>query len=52
MEVKRRRRNAWRLAMLLAAACALFALGLGAYELHAEGLNQFLYRAAGVGASR
>ena len=49
---KRRRRRARNLMMLLALACALAALGLGAYELHAQGLNVFLYRAPGVGASK
>lgn len=38
--------------MLLALVCAVVALGLGAYQLHVEGLNQFLYRAPGVGASK
>jgi hypothetical protein len=38
--------------MLLALLCALVALGLGAFQLHVEGLNQFLYRAPGVGASK
>jgi hypothetical protein len=51
-ETKRRRLNAWRLTMLLALMCVLVALGLGVFQLHAEGLNQFLFRAPGVGASR
>jgi hypothetical protein len=51
-ETKRRRRRARRVMMLLALACALVALGLGAYQLHAEGVSQFLYRAPGVGASK
>jgi hypothetical protein len=38
--------------MLLALVCCLVAFGLGAYQLHVEGLNQFLYRAPGVGASK
>jgi hypothetical protein len=38
--------------MLLALVWCLVALGLGAYQLHAEGLNQSLYRAPGVGASK
>lgn len=38
--------------MFLALVCALVALGLGAYQLHAEGMSQFLYRAPGVGASK
>jgi len=38
--------------LLLALVCALVALGLGAYQLHGEGLNQFLFRAPGVGASK
>jgi hypothetical protein len=50
--MKRRRRRARRLTMLLVLLCALVALGLGAFQLHAEGLNQFLYRAPGVGASK
>jgi hypothetical protein len=32
----------WRVMMLVALACALVALGLGALQLHAEGLSQFL----------
>jgi hypothetical protein len=51
-ELKRRRLRARRLMLLLALACALVALGLGAYQLHGEGLNQFLFRAPGVGASK
>ncbi|MHB8488634.1 MAG: hypothetical protein ACYDCS_03135 [Candidatus Dormibacteria bacterium] len=51
-EVKRRRLRAWRVMMLLALVCVLVALALGAFELHAHGLNQFLYRAPGVGASK
>jgi hypothetical protein len=51
-EVKRRKLRARRLMMVAALVCALVALGLGAFELHAEGLNQFLYRAPGVGASK
>ncbi|MGA7986949.1 MAG: hypothetical protein WCB51_00960 [Candidatus Dormiibacterota bacterium] len=50
--MKRRRRRAKRVAMLLALVCAIVALGLGAFQLHAEGLSQFLYRAPGVGASK
>ena len=38
--------------MVVTLVCALVALGLGAFELHAEGLDQFLYRAPGVGASK
>jgi hypothetical protein len=38
--------------MLPALVCCLVAFGLGAYQLKAEGLNQFLYRAPGVGASK
>lgn len=52
LEIKRRRLRARRTMMLLALLCALAALALGAYQLHAEGLNQFLYRAPGVGASK
>lgn len=51
-QTKRRRLRARRLMMLLALVCSLVAFGLGAYQLHAEGLNQFLYRAPGVGASK
>lgn len=51
-EVKRRRLRARRLMMVVTLVCALVALGLGAFELHAEGLDQFLYRAPGVGASK
>ena len=51
-DIKRRRRRAGRVMMFLALVCALVALGLGAYELHAEGMSQFLYRAPGVGASK
>ncbi len=51
-EVKRRRLRAKRLMVVVALVCALVALGLGAFELHAEGLNQFLYRAPDVGASK
>lgn len=51
-ELKRRRLRARRAMILLVVACALVALGLGAYQLHLEGLSQFLYRASGVGASR
>jgi hypothetical protein len=50
--IKRRRLKARRMMMLLALLCALAALGLGAFQLHVEGLNQFLYRAPGVGASK
>jgi hypothetical protein len=38
--------------MLVTLVCAIVALGLGAYQLHNQGLNQFLYRAPGVGASK
>ena len=51
-DLKRRRLMARRVMLLLALVCALVALGLGAYQLHAEGLSQFLYRAPGVGASK
>ncbi len=51
-EMKLRRRRARRLMMLLTLLCGLVAVGLGAYELHAQGLNQFLFRAPGVGASK
>jgi hypothetical protein len=51
-QTKRRRLRARRLVMLLALVCCLVAFGLGAYQLYAEGLNQFLYRAPGVGASK
>lgn len=51
-EIKRRRLRARRVMMLLAMVCAVVALGLGAFQLHVEGLNQFLYRAPGVGASK
>lgn len=51
-EIKRRRLRARRVMMLLTLVCALVALGLGAYQLRTEGLNQFLYRATGVGASK
>lgn len=49
---KRRRRRAARVTMLLALVCAIVALALGAIQLQAEGLNQFLYRAPGVGATK
>jgi hypothetical protein len=52
IQTKRRRLRARRLVMLLALGCCLVAFGLGAYQLHAEGLTQFLYRAPGVGASK
>ena len=52
IQTKRRRLGARRLVMLLALVCCLVAFGLAAYQLHAEGLNQFLYRAPGVGASK
>jgi hypothetical protein len=51
-EIKRRRLRAKRVMMLLALVCAVVALGLGAFQLHVAGLNQFLYRAPGVGASK
>jgi hypothetical protein len=51
-EMKRRRLRARRVMMMVAMVCALVALGLGAYQLHAEGLHEFLYRAPGVGASK
>lgn len=51
-EMKRRRLRARRVMMALALVCALVALGLGALQLHAEGLHEFLYRAPGVGASK
>ena len=51
-ESKRRRARAMRLMMLFALVCVVVALMLGAFELHAEGLTQFLYRAPGVGASK
>jgi hypothetical protein len=51
-EMKRRRLRARRVTMVLALVCALVALGLGAFQLHAEGLHEFLYRAPGVGASK
>lgn len=51
-ETRRRRRQARRVMMLLTLACALVAVTLGAYQLHAEGWDQFLYRAPGVGASK
>jgi len=51
-EMKRRRLRARRVMMVLALMCALVALGLGAFQLHAEGLHEFLYRAPGVGASK
>jgi hypothetical protein len=38
--------------MLLAWVRAIVGLALGAFQLQAEGLNQFLYRAPGVGASK
>ena len=47
----RRRRRAGRVMKAVAAVCVATALGLGAFEIHAEGLQQFLYRAPGVGAS-
>ena len=52
LAMKRRRRRARRVTLLLALVCAIVALGLGAFQLQAEGLNQFLYRAPGVGASK
>jgi hypothetical protein len=51
-DLKRRRARARRVMMIVALACTLVALGLGAFQLHAEGLSQFLYRAPGVGASK
>ncbi|MDQ2897947.1 MAG: hypothetical protein M3Y09_20325 [Actinomycetota bacterium] len=51
-QTKRRRLRARRIMMLLALVCAVAALGLGAFQLRAEGLDQFLYRAPGVGASK
>ena len=48
---RRQRLRARRVMRLVALVCALAALGLGAYELHAEGVSQFLYRAPGIGAS-
>jgi hypothetical protein len=51
-EMKRRRLRARRVMMVVALVCALVALGLGAFQLHAEGLHEFLYRAPGVGASK
>jgi hypothetical protein len=51
-EMKRRRLRARRVMMMVAMVSALVALGLGAYQLHAEGLHEFLYRAPGVGASK
>ena len=51
-EMRRRRLRARRLMMFLALVCAVVALGLGAFQLHAEGLQQFLFRAPGVGASK
>ncbi len=51
-ETKRRRLRAWRLTMLMTAICLLVAFGLGVFQLQAEGLNQFLFRAPGVGASK
>jgi cytochrome c-type biogenesis protein CcmE len=50
--MKRRRRRAKRVTMLLVVVCAVVALALGAFQLHTEGLSQFLYRAPGVGASK
>lgn len=47
---RRRRRAGWVM-RVVAAVCVATALGLGAFELHAEGMQQFLYRAPGVGAS-
>ncbi len=52
LEVKRRRLRAARVMMVLALICVLAALTLGLLQLHAEGLNQFLFRAPGVGASK
>jgi hypothetical protein len=37
-----RKARARRVMMLVALACALVALGIGALQLHAEGLSQFL----------
>jgi hypothetical protein len=51
-EMKRRRLRARRVMMALALVCALVALGLGAFQWHAEGLHEFLFRAPGVGASK
>ena len=47
---QRRRRAGW-LMKAVAAVCVATALGLGAFELHAVGLQQFLFRPPGVGAS-
>jgi hypothetical protein len=52
LAMKRRRRRARRVTFLLALVCAIVGLALGAFQLQAEGLNQFLYRAPGVGASK
>ncbi len=51
-ELKRRRLRARRVMMLVALVCVLVALGLGAYQLHLEGLSQFMFRPSGVGASK
>jgi hypothetical protein len=51
-EMKRRRLRARRVTMAIALVCAIVALALGAFQLHAEGLHEFLYRAPGVGASK
>ena len=47
---ERRRRAGWVM-KTVAALCAATALGLGGYELHAVGIQQFLFRPPGVGAS-
>jgi hypothetical protein len=51
LATKQRRLRAWHAMLALIIVCALTALLLGAYELHAGGLTQFLFRAPGVGAS-
>ena len=47
---QRRHRAGW-LMKGVAAVCAATALGLGGYELHVVGVQQFMFRPPGVGAS-
>ncbi len=48
---KRRRLRARRAMFAVAATCSLAALGIGGFELGAQGWNAFLERPPGVGAT-
>jgi hypothetical protein len=50
-EVRAQRRRARRIMLALIAVCIVVVLGLALYAIRAEGVDQFLYRAPGVGAS-